>query len=177
MEEVKDLRIDERQGMSLKVEELMRKIPGYSGYLDREKRREADKIHRDYVASRLTSKKGEIQALGQSLLRAGGMKHLADLDGLTNVIDRLTGRTRHAVGGSGGFFAAVEVDEALLDRVYEHDLAMLHDVEALDSGLESLRQAAETNDNVTMAISKVRQALTDLDAHLDLREKILKGLE
>ncbi len=177
MEEVTDLRIDNRSGPSVMVEELMKKIPGYAGYLDREKRRDADRVHREYVAKRLVDKKRVIQEIGEGLLKSGGMKYLSDLDGLNNLIDRISQRIKTAVSGSGSFFSAVEVDTVLLDRIYEHDMAMLHDVEALDQGIDSLRQAAETKDNVVQSISRVRSALIALDGHVDTRDKILKGLE
>lgn len=177
MEEVKDLRLDDRQGPAAMMEELMRKIPGYSGYLDREKRRDADKTHREYLAKRLTGKKRTIQDIGEVLMSSGGMSHLTAIDSLTNRLDRVTERTRHAAGGSGGFFSATEIDTEMLDRIYEHDLALLEIVEALDGLIESLQSAAETNDNVGPAIMKVKNAINDIDSHLDSRDKIMKGLD
>lgn len=177
MEEVRDLRIDERQGAGAVLDELMRKIPGYAGYRDRENRREADAKHREFVAQRLTAKKRALQDIGETLMANGGMSHLTTLDNLGNRFDRVVERTRHASAGFSSFVDSNVVDAQRLDVVYEHDLALLETVEALDSLLAQLDTAAGTNDNIGQALGKVKAQIDQVDAHLDKRDKILKGLE
>lgn len=177
MEEVKDLRTDQRQGAGALLDELMNKIPGYAGYREREGRREADQKHREFMAKRLTGKKRAIQDVGETLMGSGGLSHLTKLDSLTNKIDRLVERTRHASAGFSSFADTNVVDTERLDRIYEHDMALLQTVESLDELIETLESAAETNDNVGPAINKVKKSLDAIDGHLDTRDKILKGLE
>ena len=177
MEEVKDLRMDQRQGAGEMLDELMNKIPGYAGYRERESRREADQKHREFVAKRLTGKKSALQDVGETLMGNGGMSYLTKVDSLTNKIDRLVERTRHASAGFSSFADSNNVDTERLDRIYEHDMSLLQAVETLDATIASLESAAETNDNIAPAISKVKKGLDEIDAHLDSRDKILKGLE
>ena len=42
------------------LERLGDKIPGYSGYVDRERRRDIDKLHREHLADRLGSLKAPL---------------------------------------------------------------------------------------------------------------------
>ena len=177
MEEVKDVRMDQREGAGAVLDALMSKIPGFGGYLEREHRREADQRHREFLAKRLTSKKSAIQDVGETLMGSGGLSHLTALDSLTNKIDRLVERTRHASSGFSSFMDKNVVDAARLDRIYEHDLSILEGVEALDPVIENLDNAADSNDKVAQAIKKVKKALDELDGRLDTRDKILKGLE
>jgi hypothetical protein len=177
MEEVRDLRMDERQGAGGVLDSLMRKIPGYAGYRDRENRREADQRHREFVSKRLTQKKRDLQDVGEILLGSGDLSHMAPLDNLSNKIDRLIERTRHASSGFSSFVDSNVVDVQRLDVIYEHDLALLTAVEALDSLISTAEDAADGNDNVGKALRGVKKGLDEVDAHLDQRDKILKGLE
>ncbi len=177
MEEVKDLRLDNRQGLGAKLEELVKKVPGFEGYLDRQKRRHADTVHREYLSKLLSSKKLEVQDIGGALLSGGGLKYMTELDSLSNGIDKVNNRIRSAGSAGGNFFSIQDIDTELLDRIYEYDLALLGEIESLDDKLGTLRSAAETNDNVNAAISGVKSVLNGLNSSLDGREKILKGLE
>jgi hypothetical protein len=177
MEEVKDLRLDNRQGMGAKLQELMKRIPGFEGYLDREQRRKADSIHREYLTKLLSTKKRTIQDIASGLLESGDLSHMTSMDSLTNNIDRISNRIRSAGSAGGNFFAMVDVDTELLDRIYEYDLALLGEIESLDEKINTLQNACESNDNIKPAIAGVKSVLTALDGSLDGREKLLKGLE
>ena len=177
MEEVRDLRMDERQGAGGFLDSIMRKIPGYAGYRDRENRREADEKHREFIAKRLTQKKRDIQDVGEILLGNGDMSQMSALDGLSNKFDRLIERTRHASAGFSSFADSNVVDVQRLDVIYEHDLALLTCVEALDSLISQAEDAADANDNIGKAFRNIKKGLDEVDSHLDKRDKIMKGLE
>lgn len=177
MEEVKDLRLDNRQGLGAKLQELAKKVPGFEGYLDRQKRRHADTVHREYLSKLLSSKKSAVQEIGGALLSSGGLKYMTELDSISNTIDKVNNRVRSAGSAGGNFFSLQDIDTELLDRIYEYDLALLGEIESLDEKIGTLRSAAETNDNVNAAISGVKAVLNELNNSLDGREKLLKGLE
>lgn len=177
MEDVKDLRMEERQGAGAVLDQLMNKIPGYAGYREREQRREADQRHREFVAKRLTAKKKALLDIGEILMSGGGLSHLEQLDGLTSVLDRLIERTRHASAGFSSFADTNVVDTERLDRIYEHDLGLLEQVEGLDEAIGVLERAADTQDNVAQAMRNVKRSLETVDGLLDSRDKIMKGLE
>lgn len=177
MEDVKDLRMEERQGAGAMLDQLMNKIPGYAGYRDREQRREADRRHREFVSKRLTDKKKALLDIGEILMSGGGLSHLEQLDGLTSVMDRLIERTRHASAGFSSFADTNAVDTERLDRIYEHDLGLLEQVEGLDESIGVLERAADTQDNVAQAMRNVKRSLEAVDGMLDSRDKIMKGLE
>ena len=55
----------------------------------------------------------------------------------------MANRIRHADYGSSGFFDAVKIGEAELDRLYEFDLALTDMVEYLALQVEQLPQTAD----------------------------------
>ena len=53
------------------IERLSDKIPGYSGYVDRERRRDIDKLHREHLADRLRSLKTPLTEAMRDLTSGG----------------------------------------------------------------------------------------------------------
>lgn len=118
-----------RRARSL-LEQLGSRIPGFSGYLDRELRREVDELLRRHVADRLDAARRQVAAV------AGGMTlqeraALARLDALATQLDALAQRLRSAGAGYTGLFAPFKVREKQLERLYEVDLGLVEDAEEL----------------------------------------------
>ncbi len=166
---------DMRAGGNI-VEKIMRKIPGFGGYLDRERRRDADKLQREFLAKSTTEAKKRIQDIGEQLLGNGELSLMTKLDGITNRIDRVTERIRHASQGYAGFFEINQVNSAELDRIYEHDLSMHNEIDELNSALDALQTAVDCNDNAVTRFGDVQRHVNALDAKLNEREAILKGV-
>jgi hypothetical protein len=125
------------------LEELGSKIPGFSGYLEREMRREVDKLQRDWLAHQVDRARFAINGKVRDWTRKGRLD-LLDLAGSTEKsLDRLANRIRHADYGSSGFFDAVKIGEAELDRLYAFDLALTDTVEYLALQVEQLPDTAD----------------------------------
>jgi len=76
--------------------------------------------------------------------------------------------------GYSGFFDLVNVDEALLDRIYEHDVAMIQKVETL---AEAVEQLPDKQDEVGTLLADLFRQTDEMDSQWDVREDMLKGLE
>ena len=80
------------------LKDLLRKIPGFSGYLDREARRTSDQLLRQWMADRLQQGKGGLDQYGRGLADAARIDQLPQLDSLRGRIDTLIARLRGARG-------------------------------------------------------------------------------
>lgn len=156
------------------VESVLRYIPGFRGYLEKEYRRESDDLQRDWLADRLQRSKLAIDELTRPLADAGQIDLLPRVDRLRGRLDKLIGRIRGAVQGYSGFFDLVEVDEELLTRVYEHDVALMQEVDALAAAVEKLPGRQE---NLAAGIADLLRQADQLERLWDVREDMLKGLE
>ena len=159
------------------LETLMRKIPGFSGYLDRERRRDADKLHREFLAKGTTALKAKIQDVQEELMNKGDMKTMARLDDLNNRLDKVTGRLRHANYGYTGFFVQNEVNEQELNRIYEFDLSLVNNLQYAEEALTAVAgNVAGGQEGLADRIRDLENTVKELDAKLDEREKLLKGV-
>ena len=120
------------------VESILRQIPGFRGYLERDYRRESDYLARTWLADQLKRCKSSLDNYQPSQLDTGQIDYLPQCERARTRIDTLESRIRGAVRGYSGFFDFVKVDENLLDQVYEHDTSMIGDVESLAQSVEQL---------------------------------------
>ena len=130
------------------VERLGQAVPGFRGYFDRENRREADKLLRDFGVTRLERM---VSDLHEATKRAP-LEQMDEFGEVVNRVEKLRNELRNADRGYSGFFDEVkwDTDEAL-DAVYAQDerlvdqLVLLSDqVAAGDFALGELREQLRT---------------------------------
>lgn len=124
------------------LERLAAKIPGIKGYLERETRREVDKMERDWLAGRVDRAREALQGKIREWSRRGNLANLDLASSAEKLLDRLANRIRHADYGYTGFFDAVKIYEDELERIYEFDLALIEKVEFLSDQIEALPATA-----------------------------------
>ncbi len=155
------------------IESILQYIPGFGGYLRLENRREADELQREWLADRLQRSKRGLDDYALALTNAGQLAALADVERLRVKLDTLIARIRGAMQGYSGFFDLVTVDEAALDRVYEHEVKLMEQIDELASGVGSLGTGDAAADT---AIAALFAKVANIDSAWDQREDMLKGL-
>jgi hypothetical protein len=120
------------------LERLVGWIPGFHGYLEKEYRRDSDSLQRTWLADQLQRSKRAIDALTLKMADAGKLALLPQCDRLRAKVDELIARIRGAWEGYTSVFDLVKVDQALLDRVYDHDVALMHAVEEFVASIDRL---------------------------------------
>lgn len=151
------------------IERLTEKIPGYSGYVDRERRRDIDKLHRERLADRLRSLKSPLTELMREMSSGGRLMEIGPIDSAIKKLDRLENRVRFASYGYSGFFDVVKIEQAQLDSIYRFDLALVEHVDKLDSKLDELKTKAGTAEGLKTACAELTSILDETDRAFDQR--------
>ena len=154
-------------------ESILRYIPGFRGYLEKEYRRETDYLARTWMADRLQRSKVGLDDFMRALVDAAQLDVLPNCERLRSKLDGLISRIRSAVRGYSGIFDFVRVKENLLDQVYQHDMSLMNGVEKLAAAIESL---AGQQDNASDAVSQVIRQLDDVQRDFDKRSDLLRGI-
>lgn len=118
------------------LEKLADAIPGLKGYRDKEARRDTDKRFREYIARRIEAASEAIEEVKREILNQGELDELDDLERLAQKMFKAANSIRHATYGYSGFFDQVKIQENELDRIYQYDLSLLTDVEAIEAGMK-----------------------------------------
>lgn len=170
---MKDLRgaADERL-----LEKIARVIPGYGGYKDKELRREADKLQRTYLSKRIREEKARLERVNGELGRKLFMDAIGEADRTAKRMEKVMDRVRFASYGYAGFFDLVKVRENELDKIYEYDAGLLEDVEKISRSISELEDSLESQSEARSRIGELNSLVIGLDAKLNEREDLLKGM-
>jgi hypothetical protein len=152
-------------------ERIAAKIPGIKSYVDRELRRDVDKMQRDWLAEQVDRGRNALQAKVRDWSRSGNLANLDLASSIDKGLDRLANRIRHADYGYTGFFDAVKIREDELDRLYAFDLALIGTVENLADRIEILPGTASEPD-----LRSLQSAVEAADRNFDDRARIFEDV-
>ena len=155
------------------LETVLRHIPGFRGYLEKEYRRESDSLQREWLSDRLDRSKRGLDSFSRELADAGRIDLLPQSDRLRGRIDKLSSRIRGAMKGYSGIFDLVRIDESVLDRIYDFDAALVDQIDTFASAVEEI---GGSNDPAA-AIRQLLEQAEKFETIWDDRVDILKGLE
>lgn len=120
------------------IKKLASKIPGFSGYIERENRRAADKLLRESIADRYEEIWKKISALQKDMASDQSLEYLDDLETAAMKVQTFKDKIRTAAYGNSGFFDAVKINEEELARLYEFDLALLENADSMQGAVDNV---------------------------------------
>ena len=169
---------DKIEGESSGLGQLASKIPGFDGYIERSRRREADQKLRIIIADRLEESRLHLanihQDLGRDIVKA--MDYSEDLGRADTRLMGLIGKIRDAPQGYAGFFDAVKIKEDDLARIYEFDESMLAFSEQIDVDIDSLESATLEDGDIKNSIRAIDITLREANTAYQGRQEILSGI-
>lgn len=154
---------------------LTEKIPGYAGYADRERRRDADKQVRSFVADALDHAKGDLDTVKLLLTDQAKLDQVGVIERLSQRVESSADRIRTATYGFAGLFDAQKVGDGELARLYEFDGSLADNAQAIRSQCGAVLAAAQGNGDFAAACGQVDAALRSLDGRFNDRARALTG--
>ena len=160
------------------LEHLETLIPGFSGYKEKELRRESDKLLREALAKRLRDVDAVLDEAYGSVVESKMTEAYPHFNTAVALMDKAISKVEVADYGYAGFFDAVKIREDALDAVYEYDKGLFDDVDALLEKAAALASAAESEDKeeVLKLVKEMKKLLMDFDKKLDKRKSVLLKL-
>ncbi len=170
---------------------LLAKIPGFKGYMEKETRRDADKLVRDAIASRFSAQLDRLSEVQMDLIPNGGFEFLDDVEQAAVRLRTFIDRVKTAPRGYAGLFDAVQVKEDQLEQLYNFDAQLLGEADNLANVIDACKVAMGTlpapapaegqvavavgPDALKPAIAALRRTCAGLNDLFDKREHILVG--
>ena len=112
-------------GESDLIKKILSKLPGFQGYIEREDRRNADKLLRESIADRFENLWRRISSLQKEAISNGEIEKIDDLESSAIKIRQFIDRIKNASYGYAGFFDVIKVNTEELNAIYQYDLQML----------------------------------------------------
>jgi hypothetical protein len=160
------------------LESLIKKIPGYKGYKEKELRREADKLLRNQIAQQLADQRRRLVELQNRAISQAQIEFLDDLERAAAKLQLLIDRVKTASYGYAGLFDALKVKEEQLDLLYEFDSRMLASVEVIAADVDRVESAIAAREGVDEAIAELIETAEQANRTFGHRhEAILQAAE
>jgi hypothetical protein len=130
-------------------------IPGFGGYVERQNRRDADKLVRDTVARRFTELLTRTSNLQKDMISAGKIQFVDDVEQAALQIQTFINKISTAARGYSGLFDAVKINQKELEQLYNFDLAFFDIAEQIGHGLDNLEASLADEAALPAAIRNI----------------------
>ena len=127
------------------IKKILSKLPGFKGYVEREDRRNADKLLRESIAERFESIWQRISALQKEAINLGELEKIDDLENSAIKIRQFIDRVKNASYGYAGFFDVIKVETEELDAVYEYDVQLFELEDKISRAVDNVESSFGTD--------------------------------
>jgi hypothetical protein len=153
---------------------VMSKIPGFSGYIERQNRRASDKLLREAVANRFETLWQRVSSLQRDLISQGEITYVADMEAAAIKLRQFIDRVRTASYGYSGFFDAIKINQDELARVYQYDFALLTMGDDVSVAIDNV-ESSMGSDGLKAAIRSLINSAQQSVSTYDKRSEVLIG--
>ncbi|MGB2910510.1 MAG: hypothetical protein WBF05_04965 [Anaerolineales bacterium] len=152
------------------------KIPGFGGYIERQKRRDSDKLLRETIADRFDQQYQRISSLQRDLISEGEIGYVDDLEASAIKLRTFSDRVRRATRGYSGLFDAVKINEEELALLYQYDAQMLDLVDEVSRAIDNV-EASIGSDGLPASIRHLTSFSQQCIDVYDRREEVILGID
>lgn len=136
-----------------RISNFLNRIPGYTGYRNKENRRDEDKRIREAIAAEVGAQVDRLNQYAAELSAERELKHLSRIEPLIGQARLLGDRIRTASYGYGGIFSERNVDATALDQLRQFDTSMEREVAGLTAAVEQLTNTMPPNADAAKALN------------------------
>ena len=154
---------------------ILNKVPGFAGYIERQKRRDSDKMLREYLFDQFRELESRVSRLQRDFISQGEIQYVDDLEATAIKLRTFADRIKTAARGYSGLFDAVNVNEAELTQIYEYDAAMLDLVDEVSRAIDNVESSIGT-DGLPAALRHLETEAEECVQAFNNRENVILGI-
>ncbi|MBE0670618.1 MAG: hypothetical protein IH588_08530 [Anaerolineales bacterium] len=150
-------------------------IPGFSGYIERQNRRDADKLLRETVARRFEEQWSRASNMQAELVSNGMLKYVDDMEKAALVMRTFIDKISMASRGYSGLFDAVKINEKELEAIYQFDAAFFDLGDQIGSALNNVEASLSDEEALPAAIRNLTSLSRLAVETFERRSEIVTG--
>jgi hypothetical protein len=154
---------------------LASKIPGFSGYVERQNRRAADKLLRESVAARFEELWTRTSELQTTMVSEGMIALMDEMEQAAIKLRTFADKIKTASYGYAGFFDAVKIKEEELAQLYQFDLAFYDTADKIESALTNVEASMGDEDGLKAAIRHLTTLTREAVSTFERRYEMING--
>ena len=137
------------------IKKLISYIPGFGGYVNRQNRRDADKLLRDTVARRFEEQWRRASQIQTDMVSNGQIIFVDDMEKAAIQLRTFIDKISTAPRGFSGLFDAVKINEPELQAIYQFDAAFFDLAEQVAHALDNVEASLGDQTALPAAIRNV----------------------
>lgn len=153
---------------------ILGKIPGFKGYIERQNRRDADKLLRETVAARFEEQWQRVSGLQREFISSGDLSLVDDLEAAAIKLRTFADRVRRASRGYSGLFDAVKINQDELAQIYAYDAKLLDLAEEVGRAVDNI-QASVGSDGLMASIRNLITVAQQSIEAFNRRDEVMKA--
>jgi hypothetical protein len=157
-----------------RITSFLNDLPGYTGYRDKETRRDSDKRLRDSIADQLASIADRVERAGAALVQRRELDKSQSIEQLVRSLNLAANRIRSQSYGYGGIFSDTPVDERVLGQLFLFDKGLATKVDQLDAQLGTVETDLTSGAPIEPVIDEARKSIQSLLLLLDTRGTVVE---
>lgn len=130
-------------------------IPGFRGYVERQNRRDADKLLRDTVARRFDEQWKRTSQIQSDMVSQGMIDYVDDMEKAALQLRTFIDKISTAPRGYSGLFDAVKINEQELEAIYQYDAAFFDLADQVARALDNVEASLGDQTALPAAIRNV----------------------
>ena len=158
------------------LERLLKRIPGFAGYLDKKARREADRLLRDHIADELSRRINRLSEIEKTILDNGGLSYMSKTSSAKTKLQHFRDLVKTAAPGYSGIMEAIKIGPDEMDKLYSFDEALIAYADKFDGALNTLAKAATDKTGIDEAIAGLDALTIEANDAYTLRDDVLTNL-
>lgn len=168
-------RIVSRRG---RLENLMLRIPGFAGYQEKQARRTADRMLRDYLSEEIERRITRFTRLETEVVDKVGLGFSTKMRDAKTRLQTYHDKIATAAPKYDGLWAQMKIEAEDLDKIYSFDESQIRYVDQFDSALEEIEKAVDAGDKdaLTPSVEKLHDLASEAIDAFELRDEVLTGL-
>ena len=158
------------------LERLLKRIPGFTGYLDKKARRTADRMLRDHIADELSKRVQRLTDIEKDLLDNGGLSYMSKTSEAKSKLQHFRDLIKTAAPGYSGIMEAIKIGPEEMEKLYSFDEALIAYADKFDGALNTLAKAVTDKTGIDEAIKGLNAISTEAIEAYSLRDDVITKL-
>ena len=158
------------------LERLIKRIPGFAGYLDKKARRTADRMLRDHIADELSRRITRLSEIEKTILNNGGLSYMSETSSAKTKLQHFRDLVKTAAPGYSGIMEAIKIGPDEMEKLYSFDEALIAYADKFDGALNILAKAAKDKTGIDEAIAALDTLTIEATDAYSLRDDVLTNL-
>jgi hypothetical protein len=150
-------------------------IPGFNGYVERQNRRDADKLLRETVARRFEEQWSRASNLQVELVNNSMIQYVDDMEKAALALRTFIDKISTAARGYSGLFDAVKINEKELEAIYQFDAAFFDLGDQVKSALDNVEASLGDETALPAAIRNVTSIARLAVETFERRSEVVTG--